>query len=378
MEEYLLEGLKEGKKMKIDLVRIPVRAIYNGYVDSAEDGVIAYGGKLNVRPAYQREFIYKDKQRDEVIKTIRKGFPLNVMYWIKGENDGYELMDGQQRTISFCQYVNGDFSLDYQFFHNLTQEEQEQILNYELMIYICEGTDKEKLDWFEVINIAGEKLTQQEIRNALYTGEWLTSAKKYFSKTNCPAYGAYSDYMKGSPIRQEYLETVLRWICDKEGIEEIRQYMSIHQHDSNANKLWLYYQNVMEWVKATFTSYRKEMKGIEWGIYYNLYGDKDYNTTELESRIVELMADDDVSRKAGIYEYLLDGQEKHLSIRAFSPAMKRSAYTRQQGICANCHKHYTIDEMEADHITPWHLGGPTTADNCQMLCKDCNRHKSGK
>ena len=363
--------------MKIELKEIAIRDIYNGYVDSAEDGVVAYGGLLNVRPAYQREFIYKDKQRDEVIRTIRKGFPLNVMYWVKNDDGKFELMDGQQRTISFCQYINCDYSIEYQYFHNLTDEEQNQILDYKLMIYICEGTDKEKLDWFEVINIAGEKLTPQEIRNALYTGEWLTSAKKYFSKSGCPASGAYSDYLRGSAIRQEYLETALRWICDKENIDEIRQYMSIHQHDTNANKLWLYFQKVMEWVKATFPNYRKEMKGLEWGLLYNEFGENDFDVVGLEDKINKMMADDDITRKAGIYEYLIDGQEKHLSIRAFSPSMKRSAYTRQQGICAHCHNHFTIDEMEADHITPWHLGGPTTADNCQMLCKDCNRRKSG-
>ena len=157
---------------------IPVRDVVAGYVDSAENGVVGYGGKLNIRPAFQREFIYKDKQRDEVIHTITKQFPLNVMYWVKGDRGSFELLDGQQRTISICQYVNGDFSIDHLAFHNLTDTEQAQILDYKLMIYICEGTDKEKLDWFKIINIAGEQLTAQELRNAIYTGEWLTEAKK--------------------------------------------------------------------------------------------------------------------------------------------------------------------------------------------------------
>ena len=86
------------------------------------------------------------------------------------------MLDGQQRTISVCQYVSGDFSIDHLYFHNLTEAEQQQILDYPLMIYICEGTDKEKLDWFKIINIAGEQLTAQELRNAIYTGEWLTEA----------------------------------------------------------------------------------------------------------------------------------------------------------------------------------------------------------
>ena len=367
--------------MKIKLHEIPVSAVFNGYVDGKENGIVAYGGKLNVRPAYQREFIYKDKQRDEVIHTIRKGFPLNVMYWVKNGEDSYELMDGQQRTISICQFVGRAFSIkegaNTIYFHTLTKEEQQQILDYPLMIYICEGTDKEKLDWFRIINIAGEELTPQELRNAIYTGEWLTDAKKRFSKSQCPAYGLYKDYLSGTPIRQDYLETVLSWIASKEGMT-IEDYMALHQQDKNASKLWLYAQSVMEWVKTLFPYYRKEMKGIEWGLLYNQYGEQDFDPATLEAEVQRLMMDDDVSRKPGIYEYLIDGKEKHLSIRAFSPAVKRAVYEKQKGICRECKKFFPIEGMEADHITPWHAGGHTEKSNCQMLCKECNRRKSGK
>jgi hypothetical protein len=361
--------------MKIELHEIPVRDVVNGYVDSAENGVVGYGGKLNIRPAFQREFIYKDKQRDEVINTVMKGFPLNVMYWVKSDNGGYELLDGQQRTISIAQYVNGDFSVNHMGFDNLTDTEREQILDYKLMIYICEGTDKEKLDWFKIINIAGEQLTAQELRNAIYTGEWLTEAKKYFSKTGCPAHAIASDYLKGAAIRQDYLETAISWISARDGIE-IEDYMAKHQHDPNCNELWLYFQNVINWVKVIFPKYRKEMKGLEWGVYYNKYSQNNYDPKTLESRIVDLMQDDDVTKKSGIYEYLLDGAEKHLSIRAFTQSMARAAYERQKGICPICGQHFEITEMQADHITPWSKGGKTTPENCQMLCAECNRRKS--
>lgn len=363
--------------MKIEMHEIPIRDIFKGYLDSAENGVVAYAGELNVRPAFQREFVYKDKQRDEVINTVKKSFPLNVMYWVKGDNGGYELLDGQQRTISICQYLNGDFSLDYQYFHNLTQEEQQQILDYKLMIYICEGTNKEKLDWFKIINIAGEKLTNQELRNAIYTGTWLTEAKKYFSKTSCPAYQIANKYLKGTPIRQDYLETVLKWIAAKEDTE-IELYMAKHQHDPNAAELWLYFNNVITWVKTYFPKYRKEMQGVEWGLLYNKHAGKPLDAAALEKEVAKLMADTDVTKKAGIYSYVLDGDERNLSIRAFDARMKREAYEKQQGICIHCKQHFELEEMEADHITPWHLGGATIASNCQMLCRDCNRRKSGK
>ena len=366
--------------MKIELHEIPIRDVADGYVDSAENGVVGYGGRLNIRPAFQREFIYKDKQREEVIHTVRQGFPLNVMYWAKSDDGNYEVLDGQQRTISICQYIKEPFSVTIDgnplTFSNLSKQEQEFILDYKLMVYICEGTDREKLNWFKIINIAGEKLSTQELRNAIYTGEWLTDAKKYFSKTGCPAYKIAGDYLKGSAIRQEYLETVLRWITERDGIQ-IEDYMSRHQHDTNCNELWLYFQTVINWVKVTFPNYRGGlMKGLEWGVFYNHHGSGSYDQRILETRIVELLDDEDVSNQKGIYEYLLDGNEKHLNIRAFSAKMARTAYERQQGICPKCGRHFEIGDMQADHITPWSKGGHTTSDNCQMLCADCNRRKS--
>lgn len=152
--------------MKIELQEIVIKEVVDAYVNNEEEGVVGYGGKLNIRPKYQREFVYKDKQRDLVIETVQKSFPLNVMYWVKNEDGTFEVLDGQQKTISICEYVAGNFFLNNLSFHNLTDIEQKQILDYKLMVYFCEGNDKEKLDWFRAINIAGEKLTEQELRNA--------------------------------------------------------------------------------------------------------------------------------------------------------------------------------------------------------------------
>ena len=363
--------------MEIKLKKIKIRDVVDGYVNNDEEGVVGFGGKLNIRPKYQREFVYKDKQRDEVINTINNEFPLNVMYWAKSGEDEYEVLDGQQRTISFCEYVKGNFSINYQYFFNLTDSEQEKILNYDLMIYICEGTDKEKLEWFKIINIAGEKLTDQELRNAIYTGTWLTNAKKYFSKTGCPAYQLGEKYLNGVAIRQDYLESVLSWISSIENIT-IEEYMGKHQHDEDANILWQYFQEILSWIQRIFPNYRKEMKGLEWGLLYNKYKSESYNSDKLENEIKRLMQDDDVTSKKGIYEYLLSGDERYLNIRAFSDSMKRQAYEKQKGICPICKNHFEITEMEGDHITPWHEGGKTDIDNLQMLCRDCNRRKSGK
>ncbi|MBR6134159.1 HNH endonuclease [Candidatus Saccharibacteria bacterium] len=365
--------------MKIELQKIKIKDVFDGYKDSNEEGVVGYGGKLDIRPKFQREFVYKDAQRNAVIDTIRKEFPLNVMYWSVVKNDdgslkGYEILDGQQRTISFCQYMQGDFSIDNKYFHSLTNDERTQIENYDLYIYICDGTDSEKLEWFKTINIAGEKLTDQELRNAVYAGPWLTDAKRHFSKSNCAAYGLAEKYMNGSPIRQDYLQSALKWISGS----SIEEYMSKHQFNENASELWQYFQTVIAWVQMLFPNYRKEMKGLEWGEFYNKYHENSYDAQKMEEQIVELMQDEDITNKRGIYEYLLCGDERYLSIRAFTDNMKREAYERQQGVCPNCGQHFEINEMEADHITPWSQGGTTTPENCQMLCRDCNRRKSDK
>jgi uncharacterized protein DUF262/HNH endonuclease len=365
--------------MKIELRTITIKELSEGYQDHAEAGVTGYGGKLDIRPPYQREFIYKDKQRDAVIDSVRKEFPLNVMYWAVRDNGEYEVIDGQQRTISICQYVNGDYSIDIGgnrlAFHNLQDDQQEQIRKYELMVYFCTGTASEKLDWFRTINIAGEQHTDQELRNAVYAGPWTADAKRYFSKTGCAAYQLASDYMRGSPIRQEYFETAIAWHAEGQTIEE---YMSQHQHDANAVALWNYFQSVSNWVKATFPKYRKEMKGVEWGPLYNRFGGKPLDAIKLEKQVARLMMDDDVTRKSGIYPYVLDGDERHLNVRAFSDSMKREAFERQNGKCPKCGNMFRLEEMEGDHVKPWREGGKTVAINCQMLCRDDNRRKSGR
>ena len=358
--------------MKIELYQIIVRDVFNGYQNNDENGIVGYGGKLNIRPPYQREFVYDDKKRNAVIETVFKGFPLNVMYWSTNTDGTFELLDGQQRTLSLCAYANGDYSFNSRYFHNLTETEKNQILDYPLMIYVCTGNDKERLDWFKTINIAGEKLTDQELRNANYTGSWLTDAKRYFSKTNCVAYNLASKYMNGKTIRQDYLETALKWINDS----EIEAYMAHHQHCPNANELWLYFQSVIAWVQTVFPVYRQEMKGLDWGILFNRYGKADYDSKALEIRVKELMEDDEVTNKKGIYEYLLSGEERKLNLRAFTDKMKREAYERQNGICPKCNQHFEFDQMEGDHIIPWAKGGKTTAENCQMLCRRCNGVKS--
>ena len=381
--------------MEITRTTVKISELVDGYKDNQDKGVVAYGGLLDVRPPFQREFVYKDKQREAVLNTVLKGFPLNTIYWSKkSAEDGtisFEVLDGQQRILSICQYATNAFSVRWngnaRFRHNLnsTPELVKAFEQYELEVYLCEGTAEEQLEWFETINIAGMVLKRQELRNAAYVGPWLADAKRYFSRVSGPAHLGYKDYLKGDPDRQDYLETVLRWAAQaddaglKGTLEDVQTYMAMHQNDTDATPLWEYFQKVMSWVKTTFPDYRREMDGLDWGEFYNLYSDKitAKQSSQFEAEVTRLMEDEDVTSKRGIYQYLLSGDERTLSIRAFTPRQKREAFTRQKGICPVCKKEFDIGEMEADHITPWHAGGRTVPENCQMLCRDDNRKKSG-
>ena len=378
--------------MKIERIKITVAELIKGYEERGTEGiegVVAFNGKLDVRPAYQREYIYKGKDQDEVIRTVRKNFPLGIMYWAKTTDGRYELMDGQQRTIAICRYAAAKdeknlkayercFSVDKKYFYNLTPDQQKTIMNYTLDIYTCDGLPSEILDWFKVINIAGKVLSAQELRNTSYTGPWLSDAKMYFSKPNCTAYHIGKDYVNGSAIRQEYLETAIRWIADRDGMTgttAIDDYMALHQWDENASAIRVYFRRVIDWVQTIFPQKRKEMKGVDWGTLYNMYKDAELDPVALEEKIKELLIDDDVTDNKGIYPYLLTGRQKYLNLRTFSVAQKRAAYERQNGICPICKNHFPFEKMQGDHIIPWIQGGKTIPENCQMLCAECNGHK---
>ncbi len=363
--------------MNIELHEITVRELVEGYKDRGDEGVVGFGGALDIRPPYQREFIYGEKQRAAVVDSVMNGFPLNVMYWAKRENGTFEMMDGQQRTLSLCQFADGDFPYFMRFFHNFTDEERERFLGYRLMVYRCEGTDAEKLRWFRTINIAGERLTEQELRNAVYAGPWTADAKRYFSKANCAAKKFGGDYVAGRFDRQEVLETAIRWLCGGEP----EGYMAEHQHDASASPLWLHFQNVIAWVRTVFPKYRAKMKGLDWGRLFREYGGRAYDPAALETRVAALLKDDEVEKKSGIWEFLLSGEAPHmrrlLGLRTFSESQKEAAYERQGGTCALCGKHFELCEMQGDHIVPWSKGGKTLPDNLQMLCPLCNQRKGG-
>lgn len=373
--------------MKIEPKTIKVKDMFKGYADNGDDGVFAYGGDLAIRPAYQREFVYNEEQAEAVIHTILKGFPLNVMYWVKIGNEQYEVLDGQQRTLSVMQYLKHQFPITLdgkKYYHDaLPDDKYNTIMDYEFMIYICEGNESEKLDWFKVVNIAGEKLTDQELRNSVYTGEWLYDAKRHFSKKNCVAKSLSDKYITGDPNRQELLEKALKGICEYHGIKDITEYMAAHKSDNDADELWQYFQDVISWTEKIFSKYYSDMKGVDWCHLYNVYHLNTYNSAEINSEVKRLHEDEDVQKTKGIYEYLLCKKNdpfagRLLNLRAFGKRDKMAAYSKQKGVCPVCEQHFEFNEMEGDHIKPWSKGGHTTPDNCQMLCKDCNGKKTDK
>lgn len=371
--------------MKIILNNIKIKDIFNGFSDNGEDGVFAYDGKLTIRPSYQREFIYDLKKQENVLQTIIKGFPLNTMYWVKTGEDTYEVLDGQQRTLSVMYFLSHklQITLDKKSYYedSLPDDIYKSLLEYEFMIYICEGTESEKLDWFEIVNIGGEKLTEQELRNSIYTGTWLSDAKLHFSKRNCAAKGLSDKYIKADPIRQELLEKALKGICEFQNLNNITDYMAIHKSDKDSDELWQYFQDVINWIDKIFPKYYEDMKGLDWCHLYNKYHNNIYNSSTLKDEIKKLHEDKEVQKNSGIYEYLLSKDKdpfafKLLNLRTFDEDDKITVYEKQDHKCAFCKNVFEFNEMEGDHIKPWSKGGKTVIENLQMLCKDCNSKKS--
>ena len=373
--------------MTINQISVTIGEITKGYINNDEQGVRGYDGLLDIRPPYQREFIYNEKEQQAVIATVLNGYPLNVMYWVKRSDDAecpYEVMDGQQRTLSLCEYVAGKFAYDYKNFFNQPEDIRKRILNYPLTIYVCEGEASEKLEWFKTINIAGKPLNDQEIHNAIYAGPFVSDAKRHFSKTNCGAYRLGKDLVNGSTIRQDFLKKALEWMADHETRNGKNQslvgYMAEHQHDPNANNLWSYFQNVLNWAITNFNmkKFRKIMKGLDWAKYYDIYHEQTLDVSGMEQKISELIGDDEIQKQQGIIPYVLTGDEHYLDLRAFPDKIKLAVWEKQQHKCAICEKEFDIALMEGDHITPWKDGGRTTFENCQMLCRECNRRKGSK
>lgn len=376
--------------MEFRNITIKIKDLIKNYTDDGDGGVFAYDNKLVVRPPYQREFIYDEKKRNAVMDTVIKGYPLNLMWWAENEDGTYELMDGQQRTISICQYAQEKYVVKDLNGNTVSYPEEEtefkkKIDDYELMICVCKGTSEEKLNWFKTINIAGERLTNQELLNAVYTGTWLSDAKKYFSKKGCAAADMSNGFLKNKKAeRQDYLETALKWICDRDGIEDIGEYMSLHRFDKDAKEVIEYFEAVINWAKDLFkeVSSDKYTGTVDWGLLYNKYKDNNYDADTLKGEVEELGKNRAVTKNDGIIPYLLSDRtkedERWLSIRAFDERDKLAKWGEQKHICPLCGEEFKYEEMQGDHIIPWSKGGLSIYENLQMLCRKCNNGKSNK
>ena len=388
---------------------LTVKELTRGYVENTSTGErTTMNGLLNITPPYQREFVYEQPRRDAVITTILEGCPLNVIYLAKLDDGRLEVIDGQQRITSICKFVKGQFSVEVseidgnsrKLTYDALAVRREEFDNYELMAFVCEGDNIAKMKWFRRINIAGVKLTEQELRNANYHGSWVTDAKKYFSRTNGLAMDTvigkqrYKDYVDAktgdksedvkSVARQYLLEKVLGWACDaddenrpiltKKAKFDIDEYMGRHYHDEDAKALWRYYDDVLTWTARTFPTYRKLMQGVEWGLLYNRF--KNIDKTGLDAKVNEILDTNEISNEKYVYEAVLSGNMNLLQARAFPESDRKIKYKEQDGICPICHQKFAFEDMAGDHIIPWSKGGKTVYGNLQMLCKTCNAAKS--
>ncbi len=388
--------------MKATLIepRLTVRDICEGFVYSELEGkgLNGWNGKLIIQPEYQRNFIYADKKMEvPVIESVLKGYPLGLIYFNKVSEDKYEVLDGQQRITSLGRYVTGKFAIatdtaEPKYFHGLDKEVQERILNTQLLIYVCEGTEPEIKEWFETINISGIPLNTQEKLNAIYSGPFVTLLKEEYSNSQNSNIQKWSAFIKGSANRQDFLATALEWVSKG----NVGDYMSKHRQDTNINETKNYFTTVIDWASATFPEIYDEMCSVKWGELFEKYHKNAYSPKEVGERVSRLMIDNYISDRKGIFEYVLGGEvdAKLLHIRVFDKATISKVYNQQTAeakaaghsncpLCAigsdsNKNRIYKLNEMDADHVAAWSNGGATDISNCQMLCKTHNRAKGNK
>ncbi len=381
---------------------ITVKDVCAGFVYNELEGKGLFGlsGKLTIQPEYQRNYIYASeggKKEIAVIESILKKYPIGLLYFNKVAGDKFEVLDGQQRITSFGRFVTDKFAIKdaggmEQYFSGIAEDKKKLILETKLLIYECEGTESEIKEWFKTINIVGVPLNDQELLNAVYSGPFVTLGKAEFSNSQNANVQKWSTYLKGSANRQEYWERALDWVSKG----DIGGYMSRHRFDSNINELKKYFNSVIDWVSTVFVEVESEMCGLEWGRLYEKYHHTSYDPAQVSATVKELYADPYVKNRRGVFEYVLGGSKdtRLLDIRVFDDATKKIVYASQTkeahskgssncplcalGHEANKNRIWQLPEMEADHVTAWSLGGPTSLNNCQMLCKSHNRAKGNK
>ena len=388
--------------MKTELKSYTVEQIIEGFVYNEFEGkgLFGLGDKLVIQPEYQRHYIYGDGKKDvAVIDSLLKGYPLGLIYFnVDGEM--LEVLDGQQRITSVGRFVTGKFAIKVngkeQTFSSLPVEDQELLKQSMLLVYECQGTEKEIKEWFQTINISGVPLNNQELLNAIYSGPFVTKAKAEFSNSNNANMQKWSAYVKGDPKRQEVLEVALSWVAASEG-QSVDAYLAKHRMDTDISGLKTYFTSVIDWVGTVFARPPdSEMRGLEWGRLYERYHGRPYNATAIDAEIETLRGDSAVTNNKGIYEYLLGGRAETqlLAIRLFDKNLKDMAYRRQTataraegmsncplcaiGANANKTRIYTQPEMDADHVTAWSKGGASVLDNLEMLCVTHNRAKGNR
>lgn len=364
-------------------------------------GLFGLDGRLTIQPEYQRHYIYNDGKRDvAVIESLLKGYPIGLIYFNRTADGRLEVLDGQQRITSFGRFVTGKFAIkdendNVQYFSGLSEEQQKRIKESPLLIYECEGEEKEIKEWFKTINIVGVPLNEQELLNAIFSGEFVNAAKRVFSNSQNAEVQKWSHYVKGDVKRQDYLAEALKWVCHSKGMT-VDAYMSMHRHESSISELESYFRSVIEWVSTMFSMVERDMCGLEWGRLYETYHNKPYSVEMITDRVQALQADESIKCRRNIYEYVLGGETdtKLLNIRIFEESTKKLAYKRQTdsakergvsncplcaiGSNANKTRIYVINEMDADHVTAWSKGGATSIENCEMLCKTHNCAKGNK
>ncbi len=437
-------GQGEKKDIQITEKVFKIRDIVSGYVNNSLKrfgDVVGMDGKLIMQPKFQRTYIVDQNKywRTKIIESIINGAPIGTIYvGIPSDLSEYSgkllLVDGQQRLITACDFVDGrPYKFDFGglaqewMFDELPVEIQERVLNYEVKIQICEGTDEKIREWFMIINQPNNTLTAQEIRNCVHAGIFVDTLKEYFSAASVKdiketndtnsKYNGYRYGAKGSAkdfgTRQEILELALDWASyydcvvvngfDEKAVNEIPlddricKFMGKNRDNKEAaNDVISLYKEIIDWINRTFRSLNNKfapmyqsMTKADWGRLYAKHRNDEINVYWASKVLYDISKYiREVRTFEGVYEWILDGAnpqliDKYIQSRTFSKDNRECRYNEQMGYDPiewhnGIHVQHDISDMVEHHIVPWMFGGSSIDyNNLVMLTKESHEKCHG-
>ncbi|GMO34906.1 MAG: hypothetical protein Ta2B_15240 [Termitinemataceae bacterium] len=342
-------------------------------------------GKIKSDIDLQREIVYSEEKQILVIDSIVNDIPLPAFYFWKNESDVLEVLDGKQRIEAITQFVHNNLEYEEKLWKQSSPQIQTKINETELSVIISSGDVELKRKIFYRINTLGVPLSDFEVLNGLYSGEYLRGITS-FVKQDKETIRVFGSNSRGK-VQYDLLKLIVRFFEPDCGVSDYVEKQQNKTFVDDQKKI----KPFINFVREIFNDYAN--KDILFYLARRYLKNKSIwiNKKDEINNVVKLYIKSDyyklTKNKTQDYEKIIlatiDGQTVDTK-RAFSQEDKeellQASQKNDEGLfqCNGCQQHYDKSLLEVDHIVPWSLGGRTDLTNAQLLCRNCNRRKSNK